>query len=189
LILKMLRLPIFPALAFQIVLFSVLIRAAADSNLPSSIDSSAIVSSDSENLSNLSKIPQLQTDSSKILTISENMEMFNHLGDFHRLNGIYGVVTGIVGIFAGVVLLDKVDSTPLAISFFALGGISIGFGIWEMKIGGALSRYAAPVQSSTTAKGGGVIYAAGSRINQEGICALTNHPAPLPKGVVSESRK
>ena len=136
----MFRLPIFPAFAFQIVLFSFFIRAAADSNPPSLIDSSVIVSSENENLSNISKIHQLQTDSLKTLPISENMEMFNRLGDFHRLNGIYGVVTGIVGIFAGVVLLDKVDSTPLAISFFALGGISIGFGIWEMKIGGALSR-------------------------------------------------
>ena len=136
----MFRLPIFPILAFHIFLFSLSIRAAADSNPPSLIDSSVIVSSENENLSNISKIHQLQTDSLKTLPISENMEMFNRLGDFHRLNGIYGVVTGIVGIFAGVVLLDKVDSTPLAISFFALGGISIGFGIWEMKIGGALSR-------------------------------------------------
>ena len=47
-ILKMFRLPIFPILVFQIFLFSLLIRTAADSNLPSSIDSSAIVGSDKE---------------------------------------------------------------------------------------------------------------------------------------------
>ena len=45
-------------------------------------------------------------------------------------------------------------------------------------------------QSSTTTKGGGLIYAdvtlgnpwqGGSRRKQNGIYALTNHPAPLPE--------
>jgi hypothetical protein len=54
------------------------------------------------------------------------------------LKGIFGVVGGLAGICAGVVALDKVDSTPLAISFLALGGISIGLGIWEMRLGRTL---------------------------------------------------
>jgi hypothetical protein len=53
-------------------------------------------------------------------------------------------------------------------------------------------------ESSTTTKGGGLIYAdvtlgnpwrGGSRRKQKGIYALTNHPAPLPEAVVSEGRK
>jgi hypothetical protein len=78
--------------------------------------------------------------------LSTTKEMFARLGDFHRLKGIYGVASGIVGILAGVVFLDKDNSTPLALSCFALGGISIGFGIWEMRIGRTFLRYKVPDQ-------------------------------------------
>jgi hypothetical protein len=55
--------------------------------------------------------------------------------------GIYGAVTGALGILAGVVLLDKPDDAAFAMSFITLGGISIGFGLWEINVGGKLLKY------------------------------------------------
>jgi hypothetical protein len=70
-------------------------------------------------------------------------EMFKTLGGYHKLMGIYGMVTGVLGIVAGVVLLDRADDTPFAVSFITLGGISIGLGMWEIDVGGKLTYYSA----------------------------------------------
>lgn len=69
-------------------------------------------------------------------------EIFRTLGSYHKLMGIYGTVTGALGILAGVILLDKSDDTAFAISFITLGGITIGFGLWEINIGGKLLKHA-----------------------------------------------
>ena len=68
-------------------------------------------------------------------------EMFQTLGEYHKLMGIYGAVTGALGIIAGAVLLGRPDDASFAISFITLGGISIGFGLWEIHVGGKLVKY------------------------------------------------
>jgi len=70
-----------------------------------------------------------------------NKEMFHRLGDYHRIMGIYGVIGGALTILAGAILLDKEDSTPFAMSFLVVGGISVGLGLWEIKLGAKLSEY------------------------------------------------
>jgi hypothetical protein len=65
---------------------------------------------------------------------------FIHLGEFHRLKGIYGLLTGTFGIIAGVLLLDRADSVPLAVTSMAIGGFSIGLGLWEVKLGSTLKK-------------------------------------------------
>jgi hypothetical protein len=121
------------------LVFFFVINLAADDNLSTTIDSSATKSIEKENLSANLKIPQNpQADSSIVPTVSISKQMFARLGELHRLRGIYGVVTGTLGILAGVILLDKADSAPFAMSFISLGGISISLGIWEIKIGRSL---------------------------------------------------
>ncbi len=71
-------------------------------------------------------------------TESINAEVFKSLGRYHRLMGAYDVIGGALTILAGTVLLDKKDAAPFAMSFIALGGISIGLGLWEIKVGGKL---------------------------------------------------
>jgi len=70
-------------------------------------------------------------------------ELFKALGGYHRLMGIYGVIGGALTILAGAILLDRTDAEPFAMSFLVVGGISVGLGLWEIKIGGKLSEYKA----------------------------------------------
>ena len=86
----------------------------------------------------LQKIPSAEIPSAELV---KTKEMFLTLGGFHKLMGIYGAVTGALGILAGVVLLDKPDDAAFAMSFITLGGISIGFGLWEINVGGKLLKY------------------------------------------------
>jgi hypothetical protein len=86
----------------------------------------------------LQKIPSAEITSAELV---KTKEMFRTLGGFHKLMGIYGAVTGALGILAGVVLLDKPDDAAFAMSFITLGGISIGFGLWEINVGGKLLKY------------------------------------------------
>ena len=77
------------------------------------------------------------------LDLLKTKEMFHTLGSYHKLAGIYGAVTGALGILAGVILVDKPDDASFAIAFMTLGGISIGFGLWEINVGGKLLNYSA----------------------------------------------
>jgi hypothetical protein len=129
---------IFRISTFFLALLTLTINAVAGDTLRTQIDSLTQRGIEQKNPALVLQIPQQPADSQKTPGILPYKKMFDHLGELHRLKGIYGVVTGTLGILAGVVLLDKADSTPFAMSFIALGGISIGFGIWEMRIGSSL---------------------------------------------------
>ena len=68
-------------------------------------------------------------------------EIFAGLGKYHKFMGAYGVLCGALGIIAGAMLIDKADDAPFAMSFITIGGISIGFGLWEINVGGKLLNY------------------------------------------------
>jgi hypothetical protein len=74
---------------------------------------------------------------------SANKDLFRTLGGYHRLMGMYEMIGGVLTIIAGAMLLDKKDATTFAMSFFALGGVSIGLGLWEIKVGAKLLNYRA----------------------------------------------
>jgi hypothetical protein len=135
---------ICPILALQTVIFFIVFASYADDTKAVSIDSAVSHAIKQDNPSALIISSPSYSDSSDTTALLKTRTMFARLGDFHKSRGIFGIVTGLVGIFAGVVFLDKNDSTPLALSCFALGGISIGFGIWEMKIGRSLLRFEKP---------------------------------------------
>ena len=75
---------------------------------------------------------------------SVNKAIFYTLGGYHRLMGIYGLLSGALTIIAGAVLIDKKDAAPFAMSFIALGGISMGLGLWEGNVGVKFARFKAP---------------------------------------------
>jgi hypothetical protein len=88
--------------------------------------------------------PGIEYSVSSARAVSEVLktrEMFVELGKYHKFLGAYGVICGALGIIAGVILLDKPDDTPFAMAFIPLGGISIGFGLWEINVGGKLLKY------------------------------------------------
>ena len=68
-------------------------------------------------------------------------EIFAGLGKYHKFMGVYGVLCGALGIIGGAMLIDKADDAPFAMSFITLGGFSIGFGLWEINVGGKLLNY------------------------------------------------
>ncbi len=126
-------------LALQTVFFLFLFSSLADEARIVSIDSTSLIGIMQENTSVAPAVSHSSyPDSSDTSALLKTRKMIARLGDFHKSRGLLSVATGIAGIFAGVVLLDKSESTPLAISFMALGGVSIGFGIWEMKLGRTL---------------------------------------------------
>jgi hypothetical protein len=71
-------------------------------------------------------------------TESIDAKSLKTLGRYHRLMGAYDVIGGALTILAGTVLLDKKGASPYAMCCIALGGISIGLGLWEIKVGGKL---------------------------------------------------
>jgi hypothetical protein len=135
------HLPGASAVGFRIALFSLLCIAAADNTLPRMIDSSSCDTAQKKALSDRSiSLPDNASDSSGIALQSSGKALSVQLGEFHRFKGIYGLLAGTLGICAGVILLDKTDSVPLAISSMTLGGISIGIGLWEIKLGSAFLK-------------------------------------------------
>ena len=129
------------AAAFRIAFFCFIINASAENTLPKIVDSSAIEGTKKEIFSpGLSLLNKNAPDSSLAGQQASTKELFVRLGEFHRLQGIYSLLVGTFGIIAGVVLLDKSDSVPFAITCMSLGGVSIGLGIWEIKIGCGLRR-------------------------------------------------
>ena len=75
------------------------------------------------------------TDSTVAKTLAQHTLSLEKLGDFHKIMGMYTTVTGVVAILGGVLLLDRNGGMPFAISFLTLGGVALGVGIWEIKIG------------------------------------------------------
>jgi hypothetical protein len=136
---------ICPILILQTVIFFIVFASYADDSKAVPIDT-AVSHAIKQGSPSALAIPSSYPDSSDTALLLKTRAMFARLGDFHKSRGIFGIVTGLVGIFAGVVFLDKNDSTPLALSCFALGGVSIGFGIWEMKLGRSLLRFEMPTQ-------------------------------------------
>lgn len=127
--------------AFRIALFCFIVNVVAEDSLPRIIDSSAIEGTQKGILSpNLTSLSKNASDSSKTRLQTPTMELFVQLGELHRLKGIYSLLAGTFGILAGVVLLDRSDSVPLAIGCMSLGGVSIGLGLWEIKIGSGMRR-------------------------------------------------
>jgi hypothetical protein len=129
------------AAVVRIALLCFTFSVGADNTLPRVIDSLASDTAQKEANSPpvlvvQSKVP----DSSPIRQQSSTAAIVGQFGEFHRLKGIYGLIAGTLGIFAGVVLLDKADSVPLAIASMSLGGVSIGLGLWEIKLGSSLLK-------------------------------------------------
>jgi hypothetical protein len=67
-------------------------------------------------------------------------EASSELASFHRLKGIYGTVSGIVAILSGIILLDDAAKSGFGMALITLGGINVGLGLWEIKLGGRLEK-------------------------------------------------
>lgn len=83
----------------------------------------------------------LASGAAAVPEVLKTKEMFADLGKYHKFMGAYGVICGALGIIAGAMLIDKADDAAYATAFITLGGISIGFGLWEINIGGKLLKY------------------------------------------------
>ena len=77
-------------------------------------------------------------DSAVAKVLAQHAQLLGKLGDFHKIMGMYTTVTGVVALFGGVLLLDRKDGMPFAVSFLTIGGIAVGVGMWEIKIGAQL---------------------------------------------------
>jgi hypothetical protein len=77
-------------------------------------------------------------DSAVAKVLAQHALLLGKLGDFHKIMGMYTTVTGVVALFGGVLLLDRKDGMPFAVSFLTIGGIAVGVGMWEIKIGAQL---------------------------------------------------
>ena len=64
------------------------------------------------------------------------------MGKYHKFTGGYIALCGILEIIAGAVLIDRPADAGLAGTLITIGGISIGFGLWEISIGGTFLKYA-----------------------------------------------
>jgi hypothetical protein len=123
----------------RIALFCFAVTAGADNPLPRIADSSLTDTTETEvSLNGYQALRNSASDSSIISQQSTHKALLGQFGEFHRLKGIYGLLVGTFGILAGVVLLDKADSVPLAVTSMSLGGVSIGLGLWEIKLGSSL---------------------------------------------------
>jgi hypothetical protein len=122
-----------------ITLFSCIISSAADERLPRIIDSTVTDTLHKEILSiPQDKPPITLPDSFCAAQLLTAKAQLIQLGNFHRMSGISGMLTGAFCIFAGVVMLDKTQLVPLAITSMSLGGVFVGLGMWEIKIGFSL---------------------------------------------------
>jgi hypothetical protein len=63
------------------------------------------------------------------------------MGKYHKFTGGYIALCGILEIIAGAVLIDRPADAGLAGTLITVGGISIGFGLWEISIGGTFLKY------------------------------------------------
>jgi hypothetical protein len=75
--------------------------------------------------------------------VAQSKKMFLDLGKYHEFTGAYGVICGVLGIIAGAVLIDRPADAGLAGLLISLGGISTGFGLWEINVGKHLIKYGA----------------------------------------------
>jgi len=64
------------------------------------------------------------------------------MGKYHKFTGGYIALCGVLEIIAGAVLIDRPADAGLAGTLITVGGISIGFGLWEISIGGTFLKYA-----------------------------------------------
>jgi hypothetical protein len=83
---------------------------------------------------------RIAADSAVSRALSHDREVFRNLGDYHRLVGVYGIATGALAILTGVLFLDKPAYSPWAMAAITMGGVTIGLGIWEIKLGAGLMR-------------------------------------------------
>ncbi len=67
-------------------------------------------------------------------------ELFGELGVFHRAMGIYAAAAGALAVIVGSAVLDRQDILPYSLSLITFGGITAGIGIWEIRVGIALSK-------------------------------------------------
>ena len=134
------RWELVPSAALCLIFAFLIEIAAAENSFFETTDSSFVAAQkDSEPLPhpaiNLGK-----TDTSVTPLQARSQDIFLHLGEFHRLEGAYTLAAGFFGILAGAILLDKSDNIGIGMACISLGGISVGFGMWEIKFGQTLLK-------------------------------------------------
>jgi hypothetical protein len=87
-----------------------------------------------------SGIIQKRQDSTLFHIDTVSKKMFKTIGDYHHTAGIYHIVEGVFVLLAGSILINKENYTSFSMTLMAIGGISTGIGIWEIKIGSSLTK-------------------------------------------------
>ncbi|HMD69262.1 MAG TPA: hypothetical protein VKF42_10325 [Chitinivibrionales bacterium] len=70
----------------------------------------------------------------------DTREMFRNLGRLHKGMGIFTVAAGAIAVIAGASILEKQDILPFSLSLITIGGIAMGLGAWEIKVGWSVSK-------------------------------------------------